>query len=326
MNTLIKIALSTGLPILAVALMFTAALAQETPTQPRQQPSASTSLTTAPNDKTPVPVAHRSAEALVVKEKPGGKAFSTPEAAAEAFCEAVRKNDNTVLLGILGPEGKDLIEWSKEPTDGVQEQRHEFVQKWDRMHRLVHEPDNTVQVYVGPENWPMPIPIVQYSGSWYFDANLGRQEVLYRRVGRNEINALDVCRELIDAEKEYYGIAHKFTNKFDSSANSRDGLYWKMTDTTARSPIGPYLAQAGVTDSIQDHRPFHGYYYRIVLHDGGSNNFAVVAFPAEYRSSGVMTFIINENGDAYEKDLGQATASSAIQITGAPDATWKKVQ
>jgi pyruvate-formate lyase-activating enzyme len=244
--------------------------------------------------------------------------------------------DSAVLAKELGMHIETVTLVIPGLNDGMEEQRMTFVHNFDRMHRLVKEPDNTVALYVGPENWPLPIPLVEYKGTWYFDADLGKQEVLYRRVGRNEMAAHDISRVLVDAEKEYYDVAHRFTDKFESSPNTRDGLYWKSGDPGTRSPIGPYLAQAGVTDSLQNRQPFHGYFYRILLEtpvapDGDAtkstrNKFAVVAFPAEYRSSGVKTFIMQENGDAYEKDLGPSTASVAIRITSAnPDNSWTKV-
>jgi len=311
MNTLMKVFFFAGITILAAALLITSAPGQET--------------------SAPSPAYASQAPA---SEKPEGKPFASPEAAAAAFCAALRNNDDTDLLAIFGPNGKDLIDWSNTPE--VRDERRLFVQRYDQMHRLVNEPDQTVALYVGAENWPLPIPIVQYGEFWYFDVNLGRQEVVFRRIGRNEMKALDVCSGLIDAEKEHYAVAHAFTNKFTSSPNTHDGLYWKTGDTNTRSPIGMYLAQAGVTGSLENHKPFHGYFYRILLQtpaapegdarSSATNNFAIVAFPAEYRSSGVMTFLLDETGEAYEKDLGADTAASALQISSAhPDQTWHKV-
>ena len=274
-----------------------------------------------------------------VSKQPTGKAFTAPQAAVDALCAAARKNDGSELLVVLGPDAKEILEWSSDPEE-VAEGRRFFVQKYDKMHRLVKEPDDTVALYVGPENWPFPIPLVQYKGAWYFDADLGKQEILYRQCGRNEIEALDVSRALVDAEKEYFSVAHNFTYKFVSSGNSRDGLYWKSGDANSRSPVGPYLAHAGVTDSVENHQPFHGYFYRIVLVAPGAeghgdsktaasngNAFVVEAFPAQYRSSGVMTFLMDENGNAYEKDLGPSTAPAALKINNLqPDSTWRKVE
>jgi len=253
-----------------------------------------------------------------------GKAFSKPAAAAAALYAAAKRDDETELLVILGPDGKEIVQWSDDPAER-QEHRAMFAQKYEQMHRLVREPDNTVALYVGSENWPLPIPLVEYRGAWYFDASLGRQEIRYRRIGNNEMEALEVCRTLVDAEKEYRTTAHQYTEKFISGGASHDGLYWKSTDGTTKSPIGPYLAHAGVDGPDATHsQPFHGYYYRILLQ--GSDALAILAFPAEYRSSGVMTFFVNRDGNAYEKDLGEQTATLSNQFSSSPDSSWKQVE
>ncbi len=257
--------------------------------------------------------------------EPKGKAFLKPEAAAAALYAAARRDDEAELMVILGPDCKDIVHWSDDPAER-KERRAEFAQKYEQMHRLVKEPDNTVALYVGSENWPLPIPLVEYHGGWYFDTDLGRQEIRYRRIGRNETEAQQVCLTLVEAEKEYQATAHRYTAKFISSGDSHDGLFWKTSDDSAKSPIGPYLAHAGVSGpATPNSHPFHGYYYRIVLQ--GSDGFAILAFPAEYRSSGVMTFLVSQDGKAYEKDLGEQTAALANQISSsAADNTWKQVE
>jgi hypothetical protein len=256
--------------------------------------------------------------------QPKGKSFAKPSDAASALYAAAKRDDDADLLVILGPDAKEIVEWSNDENER-HEQRAEFVRKYEEMHRLMKEPDDTVALYVGAENWPLPIPIVKYQGAWYFDADLGQQEIRYRRIGRNEIEALEVCRALVDAEKEYHANAHAYTAKFMSASGSRDGLYWKSTDDGSRSPIGPYLAHAGVTADGGNTAPFHGYYYRVLLQ--GADGFAVEAYPAMYRSSGVMTFLMSPDGTAYEHDLGDQTASTAKQISAiVPDSSWKKVE
>jgi hypothetical protein len=257
-------------------------------------------------------------------ERPKGKSFAKPDDAAAAIYAAARRNDEAEMVAILGPDAKDIVEWN-EDTNERQEQRVQFAQKYEQMHRLMREPDNTVALYVGAENWPFPIPIVEYKGAWYFDADLGRQEIRYRRIGRNEMEVLEVCQALVDAEKEYYANAHAYTVKFISTGDTHDGLYWKSTNDGGKSPIGPYLAHAGVESDGGSAEPFHGYYYRILLQ--GSDGFAIVAYPAMYRSSGVMTFIMNSDRTAYEKDLGEQTATAAKQISSAlSNDSWKKVE
>ena len=267
-----------------------------------------------------------------LQEQSRGKSFASPEDAAAALYAAARRNDEDMLLMILGPGAKDVIRWSDDPAVR-KAHREEFAQKYDQMHRLVKEPDDTVALYVGAENWPMPIPLVEYKGAWYFDAELGKQEIMYRRIGRNEVEALEVCHALVDAEKEYFGEAHQYTAKFVSTSGTHDGLYWSAAGGSAKSPIGPYLAHAGVSGSDGGSlEPFHGYYYRILAGSQAeqgkmTGGFAIVAFPADYRSSGVMTFLMNQNGDAYEKDLGPQTNTLAKQISSFnPDSTWKKVE
>jgi len=268
---------------------------------------------------------------------PGGKSFASPEAAVAALYAAARRNDENEILMILGPGAKEIIHWNDDPAVR-QARREEFVKRYDQMHRLVREPDDTVALYVGAENWPAPIPLVEYKGAWYFDAELGKQEILYRRIGRNEVEALEVCHALVDAEKEYFAGAHEYTAKFLSTKGAHDGLYWSSTEGPTKSLIGPYLAHAGVSGpKDENNKPFHGYYYRILtIQDPGApggadhgkmTGFAIVAYPAAYRSSGVMTFLMDQNGSAHEKDLGANTHSLARQIGALnPDNTWKKVE
>ena len=258
-------------------------------------------------------------------EQPKGRAFPKPEAAASALYAAAKRNDEPELLVILGPGGKEIVHWSDDPAE---RQKHceMFAQKYEQMHRLVKEPDNTVTLYVGSENWPLPIPLVEYQGAWYFDADLGQQEVRYRRIGDNEMKALEVCRTLVDAENEYRATAHQYTAKFVSSENSHDGLYLTSRDDLTKSPIGPYLAHAGVNGpDTSRSEPFHGYYYRILLQ--GSDALAILAFPAEYRSSGVMTFFIGQDGIAYEKDLGDQSARLASHVSSSHlDNSWNRLE
>ena len=272
---------------------------------------------------------------------PKGKAFISPEEAAAALHTAARNNDESALIVILGPGASEMITWSPDPKEREAD-RQVFARKYDQMHRLVKEPDGTVALYVGAENWPLPIPLVEVNGAWYFDTDLGQKEVLYRRIGKNEVEAVEVCNALVDAEKEYYASAHQYTQKFVSAEGTHDGLYWASTNNGSRSPIGPFLAHAGVSGGQSTNAvPFHGYYYRILsASTGASSNtqshagdakamqgFAVVAFPAEYRSSGVMTFIVDNKGTARQKDLGPMTPTLAKQIGSIdPDNTWAKVE
>lgn len=256
--------------------------------------------------------------------QPKGKAFAKPEDAAAALYAAAHRNDEAQILVILGPDAKEIVHWTDDANVRA-DQHARFAQKYEQMHRLKMEPDHTVALYVGSENWPLPVPLVEYKGSWYFDADLGMQEIRYRRIGRNEMEAVEVGRNLVAAEKEYHTAAHQYTAKFISADGSHDGLYWKSADESSRSPIGPYLAHAGIEPERTYAEPFHGYNYRILLQ--GSDNFAVLALPAMYHSSGVMTFLVTQDGTAYEKDFGDQTATLSKQMNAyEPDASWKKVE
>jgi len=214
------------------------------------------------------------------------------------------------------------------------------------MHRLVREPDGTTTLYVGAENWPMPIPLVNKGISWYFDTAAGKKDILDRRVGRNEISTIHVCEQLVAAQKEYYA-AHnnEYVQKFLSDNGQQDGLYWKAAEGQPQSPIGPLVAQAVAEGYTPTHdgaapTPYRGYYYRILTRQGAGapggaksyivngkmiGGFAFIAYPAEYRSSGVMTFIVGADGVVYRKDLGPNTAAIAKAMkTYNPDPSWNK--
>ncbi len=269
--------------------------------------------------------------ATQAEEPPTGKAFASPEDAAAALYAAARRNDEAELRVILGPNAKQILEWTDDPEERRAE-REFYAQKYDQMHRLVKEPDETVAIYVGAENWPLPIPLVEYKGQWYFDAELGRMEIMYRRIGRNEMEALEVCRALVEAEKDYYAAAHQYTDRFVSDDGTHNGLYWKTAVGAEKSPIGPYLAHAGVGGSNEGNRvPYHGYYYRVLKFSSpagtATGSFAILAFPAQYRLSGVRSFLVDQNGEAYEKDFGERTNSLAKENPPfPPDNTWKKVE
>jgi hypothetical protein len=269
-----------------------------------------------------------------------GKSFASPEDASAALYIAASKNDENALATIFGPDSEGVVHWSDNPKDR-QDDSELFALKYLRMRRFVKEPDGTVSLYVGAENWPFPIPLVEKSGAWYFDTDAGKKEILYRRIGKNEMEAMEVCRALADSEKDYYAAAHQYAQNFISAGSARGGLYWPVSNSTASSLIGPYLAHAGFDYSTDpDRKPYHGYYYRILVRQGPmapggardymingqmTGGFAILAFPAQYRSSGVMTFILGQDGVMYEKDLGPMTDELALKIDQYnPDNTWKR--
>jgi hypothetical protein len=279
---------------------------------------------------------------------PGQKTFASAAEACSALVAALQADDQTALLSVLGPDGKEIIS-SGDPIEDKND-RAVFVQEYQQMHRLVVEPDGKTTLYIGAENWPTPIPLVHEGDAWYFDTAAGKQEVLYRRIGRNELTVIQTCHELVDAEKEYYAKPHdgepgrQYAQKFYSDPGKHNGLYWNPASGEAESPLGPLVASAadeGYTrKSNQKPQPFQGYRFRVLTgqdanQPGGARSyitdgkmtggFAFLAYPAEYRSSGVMTFIVDQDGVVYEKDLGPRTAEIAKALKQYNrDATWHK--
>jgi hypothetical protein len=277
-------------------------------------------------------------------QQPGQKTFSSAEEAVNALVTAAQSNDEKAMLDILGPDGRQIVS-SGDETEDV-ESRANFVQRYQEMHRLVVEPDGTTTLYIGAKNWPTPIPLVNEGNSWHFDTEAGKTEILYRRIGRNEISTIRVCRELVEAEKEYYSTQHnEYAQTIFSDEGQHNGLYWKAADGEPQSPIGPLVASAfeGYAKSGDGApTPYRGYYYQMLTRQGengpgGAKNyivngkmaegFAFVAYPAEYKSSGVMTFIVNEDGVVYQKDLGKTTDVLAKAMKEYnPDSSWQKAE
>jgi hypothetical protein len=278
-------------------------------------------------------------------QQTGQKTFSSPEGASSALLAAAASNDEKVLLDILGPDGKDIVSSGDDAEDA--QSRADFVQRYQQMHRLAKEPDGNTILYIGAENWPTPIPLVNNGSAWYFDTEAGKKEILFRRIGRNEISTIDVCQELVAAQKEYYAAQHsEYANKIFSDEGQHNGLYWKAAEGESLSPIGPLVASAFAKDSAKGPEgaptPYRGYYYRLLtrqgkLGPGGAKSyivngnmtegFAFVAYPAEYQSSGVMTFIVNEEGVVYQKDLGKNTDALAIAMKEyKPNSSWQKAE
>lgn len=282
----------------------------------------------------------------VAAQQSGQKTFKSAAEASHALVAAVKSDDEPALLGILGSDAKSVISSGDSVED--KNDRAEFLQKYHQMHRLVTEPDGTTTLYIGAENWPTPIPLVHKGPAWYFDTPAGKQEILYRRVGKNELAAIAVCRELVDAEKEYFAQPHdgdsgqQYARKVYSDPGKQNGLYWQASAGQSESPIGPLVATAageGYTDgSDQSPKPFQGYYFRVltsqktakgtrnyVVNGKMTGGFAFVAYPAEYRSTGVMTFLVDQEGIVYEKDLGPRTATLAKSLRSYErDASWRK--
>jgi DUF2950 family protein len=281
-------------------------------------------------------------------QQPGQRTFASAEDAGHALFAAMQTQDDQTPLSILGPAGKDVLS-SGDPVEDL-DARAGFVFKYQEMHRFVTEPNGTVTLVVGAENWPLPIPLVNNRGSWYFDTPAGKDEILFRRMGKNEIAAMDACRDLVEAQKQYFAhpwgdLPKQFAQKLVSDEGRHDGLYWQGADDELDSPINPLIAIArgrGPNDQAGDQVPFNGYFFRILSSQGphapgGAKNyvvhgemtagFAFVAYPAEYRASGVMTFIVDKSGSIYEKDLGPSTVKLAEAMTTYdPDSTWHKAE
>jgi hypothetical protein len=278
-------------------------------------------------------------------QQPGQKTFSSPEEASKAFVTAAQNNDEKTLMEILGPAGKQVVYSGDETEDS--NSRANFVKRYEELHRLVKEPDGTVTLYIGAHNWPTPIPLVHKGSAWYFDTEAGKKEILYRRIGRNEMSSIHICRGLVAAEKEYYSAQNSgYAAKIFSDEGQHNGLYWKAADGEPQSPIGPLVAAAVAQGYVKGQdgppTPYRGYYFHILTGQGKNASggaksyvvngkmtagFAFVAYPAEYRSSGVMTFVVGQDGVVYEKDLGAKTEALAKAMKDYnPNSGWHKVE
>jgi hypothetical protein len=275
----------------------------------------------------------------------GQKTFASAEDASSALVAAAQSNDEKMMLEILGPDGKDIVS-SGDATEDA-ESRANFAQRYQEMHRLVKEPDGTTILYIGAHNWPTPIPLVSKGKLWYFDTAAGKKEILYRRIGRNEMSAIRVCQELVAAQKEYYSAQNnEYAQRIFSEEGQHNGLYWKADEGQPQSPIGPLVAWAVARENSKSEGggpvPYRGYFFHVLTRQGatspgGAKNyivdgkmtggFAFVAYPAEYRSSGVMTFVVNQDGVVYQKDLGSQSATLAKAMKEYTlNASWKKAE
>jgi len=275
--------------------------------------------------------------------------FATPQQAVDALVAAARNTDPKGLLKIFGPAGRDLVSSGDPIADKNADAG--FVEHYGKRHEILLDTKNKATLVLGDEEWPFPIPLVRHAKTWHFDAGAGAQEILNRRVGRNELNAIEVCRSYVVAQRDYaYGqqdmrSPREYARKFVSTPGQHDGLYWAVRSGEAESPIGPEMAAAraegyGGTDqqAPAQSQPYHGYFYKILERQGPAapggarnylvdghmtNGFALLAFPAKYGESGVTSFIVNQDGLVYEKDLGRDTAALAPAIVEFnPDRTW----
>jgi hypothetical protein len=279
------------------------------------------------------------------------KIFASPEEAVNALVVAVRANDKKEMLAILGTGSKGLISSGDEVADEAG--REKFLKAYEEFNKLEEASADKMILHVGKDGWSLPIPIVKKNNTWVFDTKAGKEEILNRRIGRNELNVINVIHAYVEAQHEYASMDCKgngvveFSQKFISSEGKHDGLYWDAKEGEKMSPLGPLVAQASregyakKTGSV-NFSPFHGYYYKILKRQGkhapgGAYNyvvkgrmilgFSLIAYPAQYGNSGIMTFMVNQEGIIYEKNLGKNTEkmAKAMKIFD-PGKTWEKVE
>ena len=279
------------------------------------------------------------------------RTFASPEEAVKALVEAAKAGDTKALAAILGPESRPLISSGDKVAD--KQARERFVHAYEQSNKLERPTETKAVLVIGQDEWPMPIPVLKEGNAWRFDTAAGREEILNRRIGRNELNTMQVCQAYVDAQREYARVVRegdgslKYAMTFRSDKGKKNGLYWPTKEGEVLSPLGVLVANAraeGYSRKTSDGKPapYHGYFYRILTAQGPDapggaydyvvngkmiGGFALVAFPAKYGVSGVMTFIVNHQGVINQKGLGKDTEKLARAVqTYNPDNTWKKVE
>jgi hypothetical protein len=282
----------------------------------------------------------------------GEQQFSSPEAAVDALKTAVAAKDTNALHAIFGHAAHALV--AADVVEATNE-RELFVSRLEEKTALTRESDSKAVLHLGADGWPFPIPLLKQDGRWFFDTEAGKEEILNRRIGANELGAIDVCRTYVQAQREYASVDRNgdevlaYSQRLRSTPGTHDGLYWPSKAGDEQSPLGPLVAQARVegyrhkTKILAGEKmPYHGYYFKILTKQGKHapggkygylinghmiGGFALVAWPAEWGNSGVMTFIVNQQGKVYQKNLGSKTSSIADGITSYdPDDTWTLVK
>jgi hypothetical protein len=290
----------------------------------------------------PVAACNRSA-------KPSSRVFASPDDAGTALLEAAKSGDQNALLAIFGSSSKELIS----SGDAVQDKAalDGFVSAYPVMHRWRKMADGGQVLLVGADNFAFPIPLkANEAGQWFFDVAAGKDEILARRIGRNELAIIDTCGALADAQAEYFSQSHdggstkQYALKVISDTGKQNGLYWESAEDQPKSPLGPlaaFASEEGYSVQSNSHAPFHGYMFRMLTKQGSHaqggakdyvvdgkmvGGFAFVAYPAEYGNSGVMAFIINQDGVLFQKDLGKTTTETATAMKEFdPDGSWTQV-
>jgi len=278
-------------------------------------------------------------------QKPGQVGFDSPDAAVTALIDAGRANDVARLRELFGPDSEVIVSSGDEVAD--RNARERFVALYDEKHEVVTEGDDRASLQVGNEAWPFPVPVVRRDGKWVLDGAEGADEIAYRRIGRNELGAIAVARGFVDAEREYAATDHDgegagvYAHKLVSDPGTQNGLYWPSAAGEPESPVGEFVAAAAAEGYKSGGGTYHGYRYRPLFRqtdnaNGGAldyfdkgvlrNGFALVAWPADYGASGVMTFIVNQDGVVFQKDLGEGTDTAVAAMDAYdPDSTWVAV-
>jgi len=273
--------------------------------------------------------------------------YRTPDEAVAALVEAMRTDALEQVIRVLGPGSNEIV-LSGDPVNDAA-MRRRFLADFSTKYQVLPDGEDQAVLIVGEERWPFPIRLVRLNNTWRFDAQLARSEILYRRIGRNEMSAIDACGAYVAAQKEYAekGSAGKgvYARRFISQPGERDGLYWPAPSGEDESPLGAFATSAAEQGySVEGKRwaPYQGYYYKILTRQGPNapggevdymvsgdmvGGFALVAYPARYRNSGLMTFLVNHQGTIYEKDLGWRTTDIGMEMTSFdPDSTWRQVK
>jgi hypothetical protein len=275
--------------------------------------------------------------------------FATPEDGAAALAAAVRAGDPQMLLTAVGPDSKSWLFSGDKVADRADWKK--FLELYDAKHAIERTADGKAIVSVGADAWPFPAPLVKTPAGWHFDSEAGRMEVLKRRIGRNELDTIQTLLAVVDAEREYVRTDYDrdgystYAMRIRSSPGKKDGLYWPTPAGAPQSPLGPLVAEAtkeGYSTTNPTPQPYHGYLFRLMTSQGPAarggamdymahgrlfGGFAVIAWPAKYANSGIMTFIVNHEGVVYQRDLGDNTAQAVAKITAFnPDKSWARAQ
>jgi len=274
----------------------------------------------------------------------GAKTFGSPEEAVQALVAAAKANDSKAILAVLGPEAKEIVLSGDTPTD--KQARERFVKAYGDASKIAKPDESMALLLVGKDEWIFPIPLVKEAGGWRFDVAEGKEEILNRRIGRNELHAIQAVQAYVDAQKEYYlrnpqnEKLLQYAQRIVSGKDRRDGLYFPVKSGEPASPLGPLFDRIHAGKGAPGKPvPYHGYYYRVLKGQGPDapggaysylaqgrmiGGFALVAWPAAYGNTGIMTFIVNQDGVVYQKDLGAGTTAAAQKITRFnPDKSWK---